>query len=348
MKKAISRSAVAAVAALLAPFVAVAQPAAGSWGSAFAPAPHFELEGPAAPPDAAAKKQAADLEKRAREAAKQADCSAALPLYAEAYRAAGTETSLEASAACHESRGEWVAAYELTAELLRVTPEKSKARAARAAKVEELAQKTAVLTLNLPEHHAEVTLDGERVHLHGESGGAFRVLPGKHSVQAMKERFDTFSTTVEVGAGASATVDVKLTPTPLPVTPNVDRKEVIDFCYLAPSSDPTRSQKQRLVIFKLAGREIADGPERELDDKGKVIDGRQHFIMRGAGMHDHLRSVFLSTVLMERFYTVEASVESPKALAKKPLLTDDEMIGAAGVDSFAAYSLACTDWVALP
>ncbi len=332
--------------ALSAP-LAAAQPGPSSPPSSVAPAARFELEGPAAAPDAASKKRAAELEKQAREVAKREDCSAALPLYAEAYRLAGSESALELSVACYESRAEWVRAYELCDELLRVAPA-SKVRPAREAKLAEPGQKTAVLALSLPERHLEPTLDGERLRAPGEARLALRVLPGRHTVQASKPRFEPFSATFAVAAGASALVDVKLAPSPLPVTPSVDRGEVIDFCYLPSSTDTTRSHKQRLVLFKLAGRAVADLPEDELDEKGKVIAGRRHFVMRDAGMHDHIRSVFLSTVLMDRFYTVEASVESPQGVARKPFLTDDEMIGAAGPDGFTAYSLACTDWVAMP
>ncbi len=127
-----------------------------------------------------------------------------------------------------------------------------------------------------------------------------------------------------------------------------DRKEVLDFCYMPIKHGATHSHKQRLVLFELSGRDVAVGAEEEHDEKGQVIAGVQYHVMSDVGIDSHLRSVYLSTYLMKRFFTVEAHTESPAALAKKGSLSDQEMIGAAGVDSFAAYSLACTDWVAFP
>ncbi|MET0792118.1 MAG: hypothetical protein ABW061_11405 [Polyangiaceae bacterium] len=130
--------------------------------------------------------------------------------------------------------------------------------------------------------------------------------------------------------------------------PAGDRAEVLDFCYMPIKRAGSHSHKQRLVLFELAGRDIAAGPEQERNEKGDVIPGVQHHVMSDVGIDSHLRSVYLSTYLMKRFYTVEAHTESPPTLSKKAALGDQELIGAAGVDSFAAYSLACTDWVVFP
>jgi hypothetical protein len=135
---------------------------------------------------------------------------------------------------------------------------------------------------------------------------------------------------------------------PAATEPPVDHKEVLDFCYMSMPRSTTRSQKQRLVLFGLAGREVAFGPEQELDDKGNAIKGVEHHVLRDVGIDSHARSVFRSGILMDRFFTVEASIESPKQLAHKPFLSDQELLSATQVDAFAAYSLACTDWVVLP
>jgi len=338
------------VAVAFAPRLARAEPVPGESAPAapLVPAPRFELAAPDSAADALAKKQAKELEKQANELKKKGDCGAALPLWAEAYRAAGTDSALEASLACRESRGELVAAYDLAAQLLRSTPATAKTHAPREAKLADLGARTAVLHVTVSERHVELDLDGEPLGIRHGTEGVFRVLPGTHTLHASKQRFRAYASSVTLEAGKTSELTIELVAEPLPVTPSVDRQQVIDFCYLTPSSDPSRSSKQRLVLFKLAGREVADGPEGERDEKGNQLKGVEHHVLRDVAIHDHLRSTFLSTILMERFYTVEATVESPAALAHRPLLTDDEMIGAAGSDSFAAYSLACTDWVALP
>ena len=139
----------------------------------------------------------------------------------------------------------------------------------------------------------------------------------------------------------------EVTP-PLSTAPAVDKKEVLDFCYMPIKRGGKHSHKQRLVLFGLAGREVAFGPEQELNEKGEVIPGVEHHVLRDTQIDSHLRSVYLSTYLMKRFYTVEAHTESPKTLTKKATVSDQDMIDAAGVDSFAAYSVACTDWVVFP
>lgn len=110
----------------------------------------------------------------------------------------------------------------------------------------------------------------------------------------------------------------------------------------------TRYQKQRLVLFDLAGREVVDGPEGELDEKGKELPGVQHHIFRDVGLYDHLRRVFFQAFPMDRFYTVQALAQSPANLVGKDTVSSDAMIGGAEADPFAAYSLACADWVGMP
>lgn len=313
------------------------------------PPARFELPGPDGEPDAAAKKGAAKLEAEARVLTFKNDCNAALPLFESSYKLGANEAALAGALSCREKRGEFLHAHDIAAQLVRVSKEGSKLRAQREAKLAEIAAKTAILRITRTEHRVKLELDGETLATERGRDVLVRVLPGAHSLEATKERFQPFKTTVTAEAGKSTDVPVTLVPIALPPTPAVDRKQVLDFCYMAPKKGALgRSQKQRLVMFKLAGRDVANGPEKELNEKGKEIEGVQHYVLRDLDIHDHLRSAFVPSFVMERFYTVEAAVESPKAIERRSTLTHAEMIDAAGVDSFAAYSLACTDWVVLP
>lgn len=131
-------------------------------------------------------------------------------------------------------------------------------------------------------------------------------------------------------------------------TASAGSSTVLDFCYMPIKRGGTHSHKQRLVLFSLAGRDVAFGPEQELNEKGQPIPGAEHRVLRDVQIDSHLRSTFLSTYLMKRFYTVEADTESPQGLSKKAAVSDQDMIDAAAVDSFAAYSIACSDWVVFP
>jgi hypothetical protein len=51
---------------------------------------------------------------------------------------------------------------------------------------------------------------------------------------------------------------------------------------------------------------------------------------------------------MDRFFTVNALVDSPDALRNRPFVSDTDMIKAAATDTYAAYSIACADWVGMP
>ena len=154
-----------------------------------------------------------------------------------------------------------------------------------------------------------------------------------------------------LGPSASFAQDAVPAPavaTPAMPAPSVDQKEVLDFCYMPIKRGGSHSHRQRLVLFALSGRDIAFQPEKELNEKGEVISGAEHHVLEDVQIDSHLRSVYLSTYLMKRFFTVDAHTESPASLAKKSAVSDQDMIDAAGVDSFAAYSVACTDWVVLP
>jgi hypothetical protein len=152
----------------------------------------------------------------------------------------------------------------------------------------------------------------------------------------------------ESGAAGPAATGDAAAPVSEPAPPAVDHKEVLDFCYMPGPKSSTHSHKQRLVLFGMAGREVMYGPEQQTNEKGEVIKGVEHHVMQEVAFDGHARSVFRSTFLMDRFSTIEASVESPKGFAKKSFVSDQELISATEVDPFAAYSLACTDWAILP
>ena len=98
----------------------------------------------------------------------------------------------------------------------------------------------------------------------------------------------------------------------------VDRQEVFDFCFMKIPKNAARSAKQRLVLFRLAGRDVALGPEHEVTKKGKEKKGVEHHVFRDAGIESHLHEAFVAAMLIKRFYTVEAEAESPASLKRRP------------------------------
>src|SRR6185312_14482295 len=86
-----------------------------------------------------------------------------------------------------------------------------------------------------------------------------------------------------------------------------DRKEVLDFCFMTPRKDESRYQKQRVVIFGVAGEDVATAPEAQYDDRGNRIQGGDLHVFRDVDMSRHLQEVFSQTYPMKRLYTVEAS-----------------------------------------
>lgn len=122
---------------------------------------------------------------------------------------------------------------------------------------------------------------------------------------------------------------------------------VYDFCYMpARKEGSSKYEKWKVVVFELGGKDVAMKPERELDEKGNAIG--EHHIFRNAGLFSDVRDAFAGAFPLPRFYAVETETESPVGLRGKKQVADKEMIDAAGLDTFAAYSIACTDWVFLP
>lgn len=122
---------------------------------------------------------------------------------------------------------------------------------------------------------------------------------------------------------------------------------VLDFCLNPPQAAPGVWVRQRLVIFDIGGEAISGQAEPEVDAKGNVIPGSVHYVFQRARLHEHVRQVFLGTFPMKRFQNVFALTPAPPNF---PTTSVDNatMIGAAGNDTFAAYSIACADWVAMP
>jgi len=314
---------------------------------AAAPLPRTSLSGPSAVPDAAARKEAKRLEKEGNAAAGAGDCQAALGAFRKAFELAGGEGALVAAADCEERSGHFVEAYDLVTELLQKQPQAVPAtRAAHEQKLAELAGKTAVLTLTVSEPGSVTELDGVAVDLSPSRGG-LRLLPGEYDVRVTKAEFTPFETKLTLAAGSSQALDAKLVHVAVP-PPTVDRGEVRDFCYMKVPRDTTRYHKQRLVLFGMAGEEAINGPEAEENAKGEALKGVERHVLREVNFHSHARNVFLSTFPLERFYMVNALVDSPDALKNHALVPDAEMIRAATVDPFAAYSIACADWVVMP
>ena len=319
-----------------------ATPAAPVPASPAEAAVRYSLAGPVGTPDAAAVKEAKHAEKDGKTAVRAGDYAGALALYRRAYGLTGSEGALAAAAECHEHLGQLVEAHDLVAALLQKYPE-GPAREARTKKLAELAGRTAVLTLDA-ESGAAVEVDGHAV---DTGAGGLRLLPGEHRVHVTRAERIPFDSSVTLEAGASQPLAVKLASI-VKASPAEDRGEVRDFCFMKIPKDTSRYQKQRVVLFGLAGEGVINGPEGEENEKGETVKGAQHHVLSELGFHSHGRNVFLSTFPMDRFFIVNALVDSPEGLQKRPFVSDTDMIKAAAVDTYAAYSIACADWVGMP
>ena len=348
-----------AVAAPTSASAAVSAPPAPSSTPAAAPTPaaaaavtpaaglRYSLAAPAVPPDAAALKDAKRAEKDGATAARASDYATALAAYRRAYELTGSESALAAAADCHERLGELVQAHDLVAALIDRFPHVAPAtRAARARKLVDLAARTAVLAVDVSEPGASIEVDGKPIDMDPSLGG-LRLSPGDHRLRVTKAERATFETSVLLEAGKSRAVAVKLAPvaaTPAPV----DRGEVRDFCFMKIPKDSSRYQKQRVVLFGMAGEDVVEGPEAEENAKGETLKGVERHVLRDVGFHSHARNVFLATFPMDRFFTVNALVDSPAVLRGKTFVADADMIRAATTDTYAAYSIACADWIGMP
>ena len=130
-----------------------------------------------------------------------------------------------------------------------------------------------------------------------------------------------------------------------------ERHAVFDLCHLralAQAGQSDGSGRERLVIFGVSGEEISDSDESLLGDDGKPLRGVAYQVMRAVNAHEHARQTFLTVFPMSRFYNVPATTPSPESLRGRHYISAEDMVRAADNDVFAAYSLACTDWVAMP
>ena len=124
---------------------------------------------------------------------------------------------------------------------------------------------------------------------------------------------------------------------------------VLNLCHLPPEKvSDVGYTKQRLVLFDLDGAEVTNGPEQEINEKGQVIPGHQYYVFRDVRMHQHLRNVFFGKFPMRRHHTVAASITAPEKLWDNQVVSADDMIRAAALDPFTAYSIACAEWVVFP
>jgi hypothetical protein len=298
-------------------------------------------------------KQARDGEREetlGKALARKGDCRAALEHFEKSYSLTGREGALSGAAGCHESGGDLVKAHALVAQLVRLhAAADAKQRKAREQWLERLASKTSELEIAVSTKGARIEVDGSLwSDGNGDGRSKGRVSAGEHQIRVLLDGFEPVATKASIDAGATRTVDVTLVPVrarPIDVS-EFTRAPVTDFCRIRPETDTRRYQKQRLVMFDLAGADVTNAPEREVDAKGNVVGQRRAF--EQANLHDHLRAVFFKTFPAPRFFNVKATAESPATLRHKPFVSSSDMMAAADVDPFAAYSIACADWVALP
>lgn len=123
---------------------------------------------------------------------------------------------------------------------------------------------------------------------------------------------------------------------------------VIDLCQIEASGQSIAGHaKRRLVVFDVAGEAATHAPEVEVGPKGETLTSG-HTVFQAARAHDHVRETFFSTFPLQRHHTVSAAIPAPDGLETRKSISSSEMIRAAELDPFAAYSIACADWVAIP
>ncbi|HOU89758.1 MAG TPA: hypothetical protein PLU22_01870 [Polyangiaceae bacterium] len=299
---------------------------------------------PEKPPRWDADLKAAEQTKKGKTLASAGRCEEAVPLFAEAYRTQGKSRQLRGAIDCAKSEGRWVHALALMELMIANHPEKVPGvQAQRAEELADIAAHTATLVIVLETPDAKLELDGAPV-----DPASMRLLPGRHVVHGTKEGFEPFEQEFELDAGSEQTVSVRLTETAPPPAATSDLGEVLDFCRLAPAESTGSYVRQRLVMFDVGGEAVTNQPESEVNERGELIPGVEHHVFEAAHVHEHFREVFGTTFPMERFYTVKARVSAPTTLARRPSISHAEMIRASAVDPFAAYSIACSDWVIAP
>lgn len=331
-------------------------PAGPAMPSAVARPPRaiYEFIGPSGKPSANDRTNAVREELKGKALAAKGDCGAGLEHFKKAYGLAAREGALVAAAECYESQGQFVEAYEQVALLTRVhVVYEQKRKKRRGEWLERLKSKTAVIDVRTNVPGVTILIDGGPWVVEGEQDDllpAMRVAVGEHQIRAAKQGFEPFEVALVLEPGEERLLNVSLTalaPPPKPVDlSGMATAPVTDFCRIKLGTDKTRYQKQRLVTFDLAGEKITNEPEQEIDAKGNVVG--QHRAFEQARLHDHLRAAFFRTFPVPRFFNVKSTAESPEALQRKLFISSEEMIKASEVDTFAAYSIACADWVAMP
>jgi len=123
--------------------------------------------------------------------------------------------------------------------------------------------------------------------------------------------------------------------------------DVLDFCALKPKESTGKFEKQRVVLY-------AAGETNQIEDDASI---------KQASGGTVLRDVFAGRFPLPRFHNVAAHASAPKGWESRESITMAELAGLSAVgtadddavkkrgaaeDAFVRYSLACTDYVAVP
>ncbi len=195
---------------------------------------------------------------------------------------------------------------------------------------------------------ASVALDGRPLGMTPKEG--VDVPPGEHRI-TFTNRWRTEGRTITVTPGEARVVDVQFdAPAPVarpssePPIPRAPSGDILDFCALSPKNG---ARKARLVVFAPSGAD-------------RVNNNAELRSLDGARL---VREVFTARFALERFHNVLSSFPAKKgweqreslALAEvQAFLQDGRDQGdsdAARIERerrFLAYSVACTDYIAIP
>jgi hypothetical protein len=124
---------------------------------------------------------------------------------------------------------------------------------------------------------------------------------------------------------------------------------ILDFCELAPTKNTTTYQKQRVILFSMAGIEQVEAGEEVINEKGEEAGTRDVLAAVGAGAH--FFEVWTMTFPLKRFYNIITPTPTPTGLASQSsfLFTEiQDALGGQPYGEFVAYSVACADYIAMP
>ena len=141
------------------------------------------------------------------------------------------------------------------------------------------------------------------------------------------------------GTDATATV---ATSRPGAASPD----HALDLCALKPGESKTRYQYQRVLFMNPLVAAGMDAAEVEQDDKGITVGTYE--TLKGIKAGELLRLIVAKQFPMQRLYTVYSPAVATDALLAKHDLSSADLADVTGGDSFATYSAACADWVAVP